>query len=252
MIKALIIDDEAHVRQDVRSKVVEYFAKDIAIMGEAENVEKALEAISKFEPDLLLLDVNLGDGTGFDIIADSVYKDFKVIFITGYDNHAIKAIKVGALDYVLKPIDDLEFQLAISKALEDNKHNAHLEKLIEISHDYFKGVERKRVILKTADTVYAIYEDDIVYCRSDGNYTTFYTRQMEKILVSKPLKQIEEILSEDIFIRCHQSFIVNKKHVLKYNKQGVLVVNLDFKVPVSSRRKEYVLKRIFDSSTNMK
>lgn len=246
MIKAIIIDDEKHIREDVRSKVVQFFAKEIAIMAEAESVEEGLKAITTFEPDLLLLDVNLQDGTGFDIIKQSDYKNFDVIFITGYDNHAIKAIKVGALDYIMKPIDGEEFQEAVSKAIQDASPQEELGKLIEVSNDYFKGVEKKRVILKTADTVYAIYEDDIIYCRSEGNYTTFYTVQLEKIVVSKPLKQIEEVLSESDFIRCHQSYIVNKKHVLKYNKQGVLIVHLDFKIPVSSRRRDYALKRIFD------
>lgn len=246
MIKAIIIDDEKHIREDVRSKVVSHFAKEIAIMAEASSVEEALLAISTFEPDLLLLDVNLEDGTGFDVISKSEYTNFDVIFITGYDNHAIKAIKVGALDYILKPVDDDEFQQAVAKAIEDVRPKDELGKLIEVSNDYFKGVEKKRVILKTADTVYAIYEDDIIYCRSEGNYTTFYTLQLEKIVVSKPLKQIEEVLSENDFIRCHQSYIVNKKHVLKYNKQGVLIVHLDFKIPVSSRRRDYALKRIFD------
>ena len=153
---------------------------------------------------------------------------------------------MGALDYIIKPVDDDEFREAAQKAIQNYEKENHLEKLIEISSEYFKGAKKKRVILKTTDTVYAIYEDDIIYCRSDGNYTTFYTQQLEKIVVSKPLKQIEEILSENVFIRCHQSYIVNKKHVLKYNKQGVLIVHLDFKVPVSSRRKDYALKKIFD------
>jgi len=246
MVKTILIDDEAFVREDIRQKIEAFFPREIAILAEADSVESGLEAIKKYEPELLLLDINLGDGTGFDLIQQSEFKDFDVIFITGFDNHAIKAIKVGALDYILKPVADDEFKEAVEKAIEHQQPTGYLEKLIEVSNEYFKGVEKKRVILKTADTVYAIYEDDIIYCRSDGNYTTFYTQQLEKIVVSKPIKKIEEILSENIFIRCHQSYIVNKKHVLKYNKQGVLIVNLDFKVPVSSRRKDYALKKIFD------
>jgi len=246
MIKAILVDDEAAIREDIREKIIEYFSKEIAIVAEAESVVNGLKAIQKFEPDLLFLDINLLDGTGFDLIKQSAFKNFEVIFITGFDHHAIKAIKVGALDYLLKPVDDQEFQDAVQKALENNKKEKHLEKLIEISSEYFSGVEKKRVILKTTDTVYAVYEDDILYCRSEGNYTTFYTLQLDKIIISKPIKKVEEILSENVFIRCHQSYIVNKKHVLKYNKQGVLIVHLDFKIPVSSRRKDYTLKRIFD------
>ena len=246
MIKALLIDNEAHIREDVREKLETYFKDEILVVGEAEGVETGLKAIEQHNPDLLFLDIHMDDGTGFDLINQSQKKDFEVIFITGFDQHAIKAIRVGALDYIIKPVDDDEFREAAQKAIQNYEKENHLEKLIEISSEYFKGAEKKRVILKTTDTVYAIYEDDIIYCRSDGNYTTFYTQQMEKIVVSKPLKHIEEILSENVFIRCHQSYIVNKKHVLKYNKQGVLIVHLDFKVPVSSRRKDYALKKIFD------
>lgn len=246
MIKAILIDNESFVRDDVREKLTTYFSKEIVIVAEANGVKTGLAAISDHKPDLIFLDINMDDGTGFDLLSQCAHKDFEIIFITGYDQHAIKAIKVGALDYVLKPIDDNEFKQAVQKSVDNYEKENDLEKLVEISSDYFRGVEKKRVILKTSDTVYAIYEDDIIYCRSDGNYTTFYTQQLEKIVVSKPLKQVEEILSENSFIRCHQSYIVNKKHVLKYNKQGVLIVHLDFKVPVSSRRKDYALKRIFE------
>ncbi len=246
MINAIIIDDEAHIREDIQQKIETLFSTEIEIVAQADGVQSGLKAIEKFEPGLLFLDIHLPDGTGFDLLTQSAYKNFEVIFITGYDNHAIKAIKVGALDYILKPVDDDELKEAIHKAIENSKKDNQLEKLVEISSEYFKGVEKKRVILKTLDTLYAIYEDDIIYCRSNGNYTTFYTQQLEKILVSKPIKKIEEILSENVFIRCHQSYIVNKKHVLKYNKKGVLIVHLDFKVPVSSRRKDYTLKKIFN------
>lgn len=246
MIKAVIIDDEANVRADIKEKVETHFKNEISIIGEADSVASGIKTIEELKPQLLLLDINLGDGTSFDILQEVTSKNFDVIFITGYDTHAIKAIKVGALDYILKPVEIDEFIDALQKVITEDKNENHLEKLIEISSEYFSGVKNKRVILKTSDNVYAIYEDDIIYCRSEGNYTTFYTQQMEKIMVSKSIKKVEEILSEETFIRCHQSYIVNKKHVLKYNKQGILVVHLDFKVPVSSRRKDYVLKRIFD------
>ncbi|PHS67155.1 MAG: DNA-binding response regulator [Flavobacterium sp.] len=246
MIKVILIDDESYIRDEIRKKISNYFSNELFIIAEADNVKSGIEVINTHKPDLLFLDIQLSDGTGFDILSKCDYKNFEVVFITGYDSLAIKAIKVGALDYILKPVDNNEFKDAVNKALNNRQNENQLEKLVEISSEYFKGVEKKRIILKTSDTVYAIYEDDIIYCRSNGNYTTFYTQQLDKIMVSKSLKKIEEILSSTIFIRCHQSYIVNKKHVLKYNKNGVLIVNLDFKVPVSSRRKEYTLKMIFN------
>lgn len=246
MIKVIIIDDEEHIRTNVLQKVNDFFKKKLQVVAQANDVISGLAAIYKHEPDLLLLDINLQDGTGFDLIEQCNYKNLDVIFITGFDSQAIKAIKVGALDYILKPIDEDELIAAINKVITNFDKEKDIEKLIEVSNEFYKGVKNKRIILNTADTVYAIYEDDIIYCKSDGNYTTFHTQQLEKIVISKPLKQVEEILSKEIFIRCHQSYIVNKKHVIKYNKNGVLIVHLDLKVPVSSRRKDYTLKKIFE------
>ena len=246
MIKAIVIDDEQAVREDLIDRLQEYFSEDIVVVAEADNVQDGIKVIEKYKPDLLLLDIHLPPGTGFELLEQSSYKDFGLIFVTAYDQHAIKAIKVGALDYILKPVDSEEFNAAIRKAQESSNQATKLEKLIEISSEYFRKAEKKRVILRTAETVYVVNEDDILYCRSEGNYTTFYTRQIDKVVISKSIKQTQEILSEDIFIRCHQSFLVNKQHVLKYNKQGVLILPLDIKVPVSSRRKDYALEKIFN------
>jgi two-component system LytT family response regulator len=245
MIKAILVDDEAYIRGNIKAKLSQYFDEDIEVVGEAESVKSAIKLIQEKKPDLLFLDIHLQDGTSFDILHKISHKNFDIIFITGYDNHAIKAIKVGALDYILKPIDDDEFKQAVIKAIENSKQDTDLEKLVEISSEYFQGVQKKRIVLKTLENVYVVYEDDISYCKSEGNYTTFYVQESEKILVSKPIKKILELLSEDIFIRCHQSYVVNKKHVVRYNKQGVLVMSSQVKVPVSSRRKDYVIEKIF-------
>ncbi|CAM1340991.1 LytR/AlgR family response regulator transcription factor [Tenacibaculum amylolyticum] len=247
MIKAIIIDDEAHVRLDIANKIATNFSSEIQVIGEADTVSKGITIIEELQPDLLFLDVHLGSGTSFDILNTLKIKEFETIFITGFDTHAIKAIKVGALDYILKPIAEDEFITAVNKAIANKNKGQenHLDKLIEISTEYFNGIQNKRVILKTTENVYAVYEDDIIYCKSDGNYTTFYTKLPERIVVSKSIKKVEEILSEGTFIRCHQSYIVNKKYVSKYNKQGTLTLISEIKVPVSSRRKDYTLNKIF-------
>ncbi len=245
MIKAIIIDDEANIREDIHQKVEKYFASQIEVAAKVGSIKESLLAIDLHRPNLLFLDIELEDGNSFDLLSQIANKDFEIIFITGYNQHAIKAIKVGALDYLLKPIDDHEFVEAVKKAIDQTAQTEALDKAIEVSADHFKGTQKKRVILRTADTVYAVYEKDVLYCRSDGNYTTFYTIQGERIVVSKPLKKIEEILSDDAFVRCHQSYVVNKIHVTKYNKQGVLIIQPDIKVPVSSRRKDFTLTKIF-------
>ncbi|WP_435578744.1 LytR/AlgR family response regulator transcription factor [Gilvibacter sp.] len=244
MIKAIIIDDEKAIREDLNQKIEAYFTDAINVVAKVGSVKEGLLAINLHKPDLVLLDIELEDGTGFDLLQQIQHKDFELIFITGFNNHAIKAIRVGALDYILKPVDDSEFTEAVKKAI-DQKEAANLEQSLEATHDYFKGIGERRIVLKTTDTVYAVYEKDLLYCRSDGNYTTFYTNNSERIVVSKPLKKIEELLTEAEFIRCHQSYLVNRSYVRKYSKQGVLILADDVKVPVSSRRKDYALERIF-------
>lgn len=246
MIRAIVIDDEAHLRKDIVDKLKEHFSTEIVVVEQADSVTDGIAAIEKFQPDMLFLDIQINGGTSFDILDQVVYKKFEIIFVTGFDQHAIKAIKVGAMDYILKPIDEDEFVQAVQQAVQKKERGKDIEKLAQISSEFFKGTKDKRIILKTTDNVYAIYEQDILYCRSEGNYTTFYTQQMEKIVVSKSIKKVEEILTEDVFIRCHQSYIVNKHHVIKYNKKGVLNIILDVQVPVSSRRKDYALQKIFD------
>jgi len=245
MVKAILIDDETYIREDIKSRIKTHFKNDIEIIGEAINVETGIDLINEKQPNLLFLDIHLQDGTSFDILNKIEDKNFDIIFITGYDNHAIKAIKIGALDYILKPIDDDEFKQAVNKAIGNSSSNSDIEKLVEVSSEYFQGVQKKRIVLKTLENVYVVYEDDIMYCKSEGNYTTFFTKNTEKILVSKPIKKILELLSEDIFIRSHQSYIVNKIHVSRYNKQGVLIMNSNDKIPVSSRRKDHVIEKIF-------
>ncbi|AUC14796.1 hypothetical protein BTO06_06405 [Tenacibaculum sp. SZ-18] len=244
MINVIVIDDEKLVRSDIIDRLTSNFPKEITIVSEASSVAEAKIEIEKYNPDLLLLDVDLGDGTGFDVLKQIRNKNIQVIFITGFDTHAIKAIKVGALDYILKPVDDEEFKTAVKKAINNMSSDNNIEQLIKVSNDYYNGLN-KRIILRTSNTVFAINEDDILYCKSDGNYTTFYTILSEKIVVSKSMMKIEELLSESTFVRCHQSYIVNKNKVVKYQKQGFLILKTGDKIPVAARRKEYTLQKIF-------
>ncbi|MEL6973105.1 MAG: LytTR family DNA-binding domain-containing protein [Bacteroidota bacterium] len=249
MAKVIIIDDESNIREVLRGYLEQHFSQDIRIVAEADSLKSALALVAKHEPELLLLDIHLSPGTGFDLLEQITYKGFEVIFITAYDQHAIKAIKAGALDYLLKPVDGDELKDSVNKALEriiqkDSIQNK-LEQLISVSSEYFRGTEKKRVILKTTEAVFAVYEEDIYYCHSDGHYTTFYTRELGKLVITKSIKKVQELLSEDVFVRCHQSYVVNKQHVLKYEKRGKLVLNTAAEIPVSYRRKEYALARIF-------
>jgi two-component system LytT family response regulator len=244
MIKAIIIDDEISVRNDLRNKLNTFFNKDIVLIGEAESVKNGVKLIDTLKPNLLLLDIELKDGTSFDLLNNINHSNFQIIFITGFNEHAIKAIKIGALDYILKPIDNDEFRNAIKKAIENSNEKSDINQLINVTNDYFKGVKNKRIVLKTLDTHFIVYEDDIIYCNSDGNYTTFYTNDQKKIMISKPLKKVEELISKNIFIKCHQSYLVNVNYIEQYKSEGYLYLSNNIKIPIASRRKEYVINRI--------
>lgn len=243
MIKAVIIDDESRFRNSIRKKLETNFKNEISIIGEAESVKNGIDLIESTKPDLLFLDIELTDGYSFEILNQLKSHDFQIIFITGFNHLAIQAIKLGALDYILKPIDDDEFCEAVEKAIETDKNNS-LEQLIKVSSDFFNGSKIKRIVLKTADTHHIINEDDLMYCKSDGNYTSFYTNTNEHVLISKTLKKTEELLTETIFIKCHQSYLVNKFYISKMLNDGYLILTDKTKIPVSSRRKDHVLTKL--------
>ncbi len=246
MIKALIIDDEFYVRKEVEDHILSHFKNVISIVGEAGSVKEALLLIETTKPDLVFLDIQLTDGTGFDLISKTIFDGFRVIFITAYNEYAIQAIKVGASDYILKPIDKTEFVGAVNKAVAEVGKPHETKKFVEVVNDHYTGKEKSRLVLRTSKTLYIVYHDDIVYCKSDGNYTIFYIVGGKKIVVTQPLARMQELLPEEKFIRCHHSFVVNRYHVKEYDKKGLLKTTGDKSVPVSGRKLKDVMQRIFD------
>lgn len=246
MIKTIIIDDEKHVRDEIRSYLETSFASVIHILAEATSVKEAITVIEEQRPDLIFLDINLGNGTGFDVIATSKYKEFDVVFITAYDKHAIKAIKVGALDYLLKPIDDEEFIEVVKKVIKQQTSKQTLKQLFKVAENHFLNTDTNKIVLKTMDSIYTITLDDIIYCSSEGHYTTFFIKNTKPLVITKSMKKTEELLPSNIFIRCHQSYLVNKHYVQNYHKQGVFTLTTGDRVPVSGRKKDFVLQQVFN------
>jgi two-component system LytT family response regulator len=184
------------------------------------------------------------DGTGFDLLKKFEKISFRVIFITAHEEHAIKAFKFSALDYILKPITAGELLNAVEKfkdlrIKEDTglKLSAFLSNLDKI----------KKIVLKTAESIHIVNVKNIIRCESDVNYTTFYMENGEKLLVSKTLKEYADLLESSGFYRPHQSHLINLEHILRYDKSegGHLVMADESIVPVSSRKKEELF-RIFD------
>jgi two-component system LytT family response regulator len=248
-MKAVIIDDEAHARDTIRT-IVESQVKNISVIGEAENVLNAIKVIDKTKPDIIFLDINLPDGNSFDILKKISNKNFKVIFITAYQEYAIQAIKFSAFDYLLKPINPSELIQAVNKALLEHSTPNDLETKLNA---FFTNINQlspspKKIVIKTADRVHVVDIRNIIRCESDNSYCTVFLNNGKKIIVSKNLKSYEEILTPQGFIRVHQSHLVNCNYINYYDKQdgGSLVMTDNTHVPVSIQKRP-ILTEFLDS-----
>lgn len=239
----LIVDDEKRARETVH-QMLKLYCPEVTQISEAYSVKSAIEAIYKDTPSLILLDIRLGDGNGFDVLKRVPSKALNVIFITAYDEYAIKALKVSAIDYLLKPIDLDEFLDAIQRAKKKIAQDQLSERInLFLQQVESPDVQTKKITLKTTDSIHIINIDDIIYCESDRNYTTFHLIADKKILVSKSLREYETLLPNTNFMRTHQSFLVNFDHVIRYEKgdKNYLVTSNEEHVPVAIRKKEQVV-----------
>ncbi|MEJ2881863.1 LytR/AlgR family response regulator transcription factor [Pedobacter sp. GR22-6] len=245
MIRTLIIEDEPAVRKEIEFLVSQ--EEELNFLGAAASVKDALVLIRATNPELVLMDIQLTDGTAFDILEQLNEIKFKIIFITAYNHFAIKAIKYGSLDYLLKPLDENELKQAVEKmvlqrtdlALQDQKLQ-----FIRSNHQPSERTMESRIVLTTQESLQVIQLKDIVYCQSEGGYTWFFLANGDKILISKPLKFYDELLPEDCFLRPHQSYLVNIMYVDKYLKVGDLILKDKTEIPVSTRRKDHIVQRI--------
>jgi len=244
MIRILIIEDEPAVRKEITYLVQQ--EQDFTLLGAATNVKDALTLIHATQPQLVLMDIQLTDGTAFDILDQLPEINFRIIFITAYNQFAIKAIKYGSLDYLLKPLDEHELKAALRRMTEQGSHQLQLQQQqLEIARGNSETRNlQSRMVLSTLESLQVIQLKDIIYCQSEGGYTWFFLFNGEKILISKPLKFYEELLPEEWFLRPHQSYLVNIIYVDKYLKAGDLVLKNKTEIPVSSRRKEQIIQRI--------
>mgnify|MGYP005988456183 CR=1 FL=1 len=242
MKKVVIIDDEKRTR-DLISRMISSFDFDVECVGTGESVATGIEAIEKHSPDIVLLDIQMPDGTGFDVLRNLVGLNFKVIFITAHEEFAIKAIKFSALDYILKPVDPDELSMAIKKAvdhLNDTPKPSQLSALQENARDG----KKKRLVLKTQESVHVVELDQIIRCESNRNYTTFYLTEGNKIFVSRTLKEYELLLTGHNFMRVQQSHLINLDFVDRYDKVdgGAVVMKDGSQVPLSASKRDVFFK----------
>lgn len=243
MIKAFIVDDEPELVELNKVLLKKHF-DEINIIGSCGTVNEAVDFINQHQPNLLLLDIRLTDGTGFNILQKIKPYNYALIFITAYNEFAIKAIRFSAIDYILKPIDENEFRAAVNRALSSINDEALHGQVQTFFNYYERKTQSRRIVLKTTEAINIVDVGDITYCRSESNYTTFYMTNGKKIMVSKVLKEYEDLLSEYCFFRPHHSFLVNLNHVTKLDKSdgGFLILKDGSEVPVSLRRKKKLIQ----------
>ena len=241
-ITAIIIDDMKLARASLKADIAEHCPQ-IKLIGEADSVVSGLKLLKTETPELLFLDVELEDGIGFDIIellGDKLKS--KVIFTTASNEYAIKAFQVAAVDYLLKPIDpDLLIQ-AVAKAQESA---ANTKEQINLLTDNLKSKKQSsKIALHTMDKIVISDIKDILRCEASGNYTTFFLRNGDKVMVTKTLKEYDEILSPHNFIRTHQSHLANANLIKEFVKTegGYLLMVDDSNVPVSVRKRAEVVQ----------
>jgi two-component system, LytTR family, response regulator len=241
MIKAVIIEDEPVFAEMVKSFLQEFYPE-IEINGYAQSVEDSKKLIASAQPDIAFCDIELKDGTTIDLLKQLTNINFQIIFITAHNQFAIQAFKFSAVDYLLKPIEEIEFRDAVDRAIErlNQKQMQHIRLMLE---NLDRNNENKRIVLRTSEQIHIVNIKDIVRCQADNTYTTFYLTNSENILVSKGLKEYEELLCENGFFKIHQSHIINLQFLRKIDKSTEEVILSDkTRLPLSQRRKQDLLQ----------
>lgn len=246
MYSAIIVDDIDNSRVTLAHDLNEYCPQ-IKVIGEANSVETAIRELNNKKPEVVFLDIQLGDGTGFDILEKLGEFNFQIIFTTALDSYGIKAIKFSALDYLLKPIDPDELIAAVNK-LDKDKKKEEVKDSINLLLENLRDIkpETKRIALNSIDKVHMVHIKDIIRCESQGAYTIFYLMNKEQIVVTKNLKEYEQLLDEHSFIRVHHSHLINFAYLKEYVKKdgGYAIMSDNTQVPVSFRKRNRLLEMI--------
>jgi len=245
MIKALIVDDEPSAVNTLRL-MLERYIPEITMLRSTNDPEDALPLIKSFQPDLLFLDIQMPVLNGFELLKRIPHFPFEIIFTTAHDQYAIQAIRFSALDYLLKPIDADELRASFDKFISRNNLKIGNQPLYQNLMHNISVADKKdfKLAVPTSDGTFFYFPDEIIRLEGESNYTRFFFSGKKPMLVSKTLKEYEELLAEHGFIRVHKSHLINKKHVVNYTNDGQLVLADQSKVEVSRRRKEEVMEAL--------
>ncbi len=249
MLKLLLVDDEENVR-DALVHIVEHFTSGYEVVGTCGDLPGAVGAIVRYQPDVVLLDIEIGKDSAFDIFTHFPKPGFKVIFITAYQQYAIQAFRFSAIDYLLKPVDPDLLEEALNKAKEVIDHEHLSDKIDALLHNVSSTTKKsKKIVLKTTDKIYVVNLEEVMYCEANRSYTTFFLSDKSKIVVSNTLGEYEDLFSDFDFIRIHQSYLLNINYIKRYEKTdgGNVILKDNTSLPVATRKKDHlfsVLKKL--------
>lgn len=242
MIKAIIVDDEP-AAGEVLKNLIKKHTSHITVSAICFTVKQAIEQVELHKPNILFLDIELGDGSGFEVLESIDYSEVRVVFVTAYEHYAIQAIKHNAFDYILKPILPEELNKTIDKIFEDELKQSPYPKFSKLLKQ-LAGEEEKIAIPTRKGLVYYLVKD-IIYIAGEGSYARVYLKGGNQDLVTKKVKDFEEKLEED-FMRIHKSYLVNKNHIEGFLKEdgGYLMLSNKTKLPISNSHKQVVINEL--------
>jgi two-component system, LytTR family, response regulator len=243
MLNAIILEDEEDNRNVLRGFLKDYCPQ-VNLLAAVDSVNKGLSAIHTYHPDVVFMDIQLKGETSFELLDQLKDIPFDIIFTTAYDSYMLKAIKLSAVDYLLKPINVEELKAAVEKA-EKKRNQVMLNKNLEtLLNNFRNNYQEHKIAISSADGFVFVKVSNIIYLESEGSYTYFYLKHNEKIITSKNIKEYEELLSDHDFFRIHKSYIVNMAEIVKYirGEGGEVLMSNNVTLDVSRRRKDEFLK----------
>ena len=243
-IKSIIVDDEKHGRENLAG-ILKQYCPEIEITGQADSVESGISLINSATPDLVFLDIKMPKADGFQLLEHFKDFHFEVIFVTAFDNYAIKAIRFSAVDYILKPININHLKAAVDKVAERIQQKEENQRMKQLVYN-LRQPGNPRIGLPTSDRIEFVEVDQIIRCQGEGNYTHIYFVNDRHLMVAKTLVEFEDLLEEFSFVRVHKAHLVNLKYITAYSRTdgGILYLSNGNTVSVSRRRKDDLLKKL--------
>ena len=245
-LRAILIDDEKSNLSSLKEKLARN-CPDVEIIAMLDNAKDGKGAIDSLHPDIVFLDIEMPVMNGFVMLQQLNYKNFELIFVTAYDHYAIKAIRDSALDYLVKPIEIRELTEAVGRAADKRSHPGYNQQLeVFLDNIVLKKNMHRQIAIPTLEGLQFIRTDEILYLEANINYTHIYMKDKKKLIVSRTLKDFEDLLPASTFLRIHNSYIINKDYLEKYERGegGQVIMSNGIRLDVSKRKKADFLKAI--------